>query len=1037
MKRSSLKYVLVCLLSLLIVKINAQPRPGDATLQINGQGHLSQISESIQTADGKFIITSSTDKTICIWDVANKKLLEQVRGGKSIFNQGKIYAIAISPDNRFLAVGGFLAIGTETDGELAGQIRIYDFATRKQILRLQGHANVVTALRFSADGKFLLSGASDSSVIAWKIVSTGAKPLFTISKKILQSGLLLEDIETFGNTVLVTEENHLVKYILPSMFRKTVSWNYQGEVSSISVNQNKNIVVITTTRDELVVMDTALREIQHVKLDDYSSHAALSPNGQYLITEGKDSKVTFFVKKSGKYIKSSNIDFPGGSTVLGMGFTANNEFYMAGGPLNLLQFYSVSGDGSTAAVTPGVKLTSTGKTFTGISVNGNNLALNDDALNYTTSPTDFKYLFNTEAGRLLPFDLADTSLYPISKTEKDSLRLLYSNAAADMLIYTNDSVTGTVNRDGGNGYRHICGIITKKGQVISGSGAGFLNMYDNRGRMLAAFIGHEGDVKSISETKDGNYLFSVSFDKTIRMWDLRQVKNQISYKNYDELEDVWKEFIKNNYPDLDVLKENSMETLYNIMMSDNGNGASINAPYLIKPQVVEPRLNIFIAENNEWVMWNGNGYFKASANGAAYIGWYIYKGEDENAEFYTADKLYDNYYRPDIINRLLLSNEYAADILKDSKSDSKLSIAQQVSNMPVLKLERPTVTGPVIEKNISLVFSIDNKDNLEDVILFQNGKRISIPQEKIRGLKVNTLSIPVELVSGENLFVASVLNKSKVESSPVKFNLTWAGAQPTSSLYILTVGVDKYRNSKYNLNYARADASGVALQLAASAATIFKNIQVDSLFDENATAENLRTKLELLQKRIKPEDVFLFFYAGHGIMNDPEDGSKPDFHLVLHKVTQMEGNETMLRENAMSATGLKDLLLKISAQKQLILIDACNSGGAITTFTRGVGEEAAIFQLARSTGFTVLSSTNQDQFATEVKAIGHGIFTYALLNGLNGEADLKNDGKITVKEIELYLNDIIPLLSEKYKGSQQFPQSFSRGMDFPLTIKAK
>ena len=87
------------MLSLLLVKINAQPRPGDATLQINGQGHLSQISESIQTADGKFIITSSTDKTICIWDVANKKLLEQVRGGKSIFNQGKIYAIAISPDN--------------------------------------------------------------------------------------------------------------------------------------------------------------------------------------------------------------------------------------------------------------------------------------------------------------------------------------------------------------------------------------------------------------------------------------------------------------------------------------------------------------------------------------------------------------------------------------------------------------------------------------------------------------------------------------------------------------------------------------------------------------------------------------------------------------------------------------------------------------------------------------------------------------------------------------------------------------------------
>ncbi|MBL0273805.1 MAG: caspase family protein [Chitinophagaceae bacterium] len=94
-----------------------------------------------------------------------------------------------------------------------------------------------------------------------------------------------------------------------------------------------------------------------------------------------------------------------------------------------------------------------------------------------------------------------------------------------------------------------------------------------------------------------------------------------------------------------------------------------------------------------------------------------------------------------------------------------------------------------------------------------------------------------------------------------------------------------------------------------------------------------------------------------------------------------------------------------------------------------------MFQLARSTGFTVLSSTSQEQFASEMKALGHGLFTYALLNGLNGEADLKKDGKITVKEIELYINEVIPSLSEKYKGSQQFPQSFSRGMDFPLTIK--
>jgi len=46
------------------------------------------------------------------------------------------------------------------------------------------------------------------------------------------------------------------------------------------------------------------------------------------------------------------------------------------------------------------------------------------------------------------------------------------------------------------------------------------------------------------------------------------------------------------------------------------------------------------------------------------------------------------------------------------------------------------------------------------------------------------------------------------------------------------------------------------------------------------------------------------------------------------------------------------------------------------------------------------------------------------------DAGLIQYGRITVKEIEHCLNEIIPVLSEKYKGIQQFPQSFSRGWIF-------
>ncbi|MBL0131536.1 MAG: caspase family protein [Chitinophagaceae bacterium] len=685
--------------------------------------------------------------------------------------------------------------------------------------------------------------------------------------------------------------------------------------------------MITSNRKELVIMDTTLKELQVISLNESSTRCAISPNGQYLVTEGKDSKADFFIWKAGSYKASGSIDFPGGSTVLGMGFLGNNEFYMAGGPLNILQFYSVKENALTIAdVNSGVTLSGAGRTFTGIVVHDKNLALNDDSKAQTNSSADFKYIFNTEAGRLQNFVVADSLLYPLDPIERDSIRISVDSSATQMYIYTLDSVTGTIRRDGGNGYQHVCATVTTKHQVISGSAAGFLNLYNNKGEMLAAFIGHEGDVKSIQETKDGNFLFSTSLDKTIRMWDLRQVKNQLSFRTYTDLENGWKQFISKYYPAFDSSAANPIEWLYNEMMKEGSEASAVNATYLILPQYIEPRLNLFIAENNEWVMWNNKGYFKASGNGAAYIGWYVYKGEDTDAEFYTADKLYDNYYRPDIINHLLFSNEYTADILRNSKDVSNLSIAEQVSNMPVLRLEKLVDTSQLTDKNINLKFSVDNKEFLGDVLLYQNGKRITINADMIRGLKVGAPGIPVELVTGENLFVASVLNKNKVESTPIKFKLTYIGARPSSNLYILAVGVDRYKNNRYNLNYAKADASGIVQQLAGSAKTIFKNIQVDSLFDEEATVENLTGKMELLQKKIKPEDVFLFFFAGHGIMNDPVDATKPDFYLVLHKVTQMTGNETMLKENALSATGLKDLLLNIPAQKQLVLLDACNSG---------------------------------------------------------------------------------------------------------------
>jgi uncharacterized caspase-like protein len=117
-------------------------------------------------------------------------------------------------------------------------------------------------------------------------------------------------------------------------------------------------------------------------------------------------------------------------------------------------------------------------------------------------------------------------------------------------------------------------------------------------------------------------------------------------------------------------------------------------------------------------------------------------------------------------------------------------------------------------------------------------------------------------------------------------------------------------------------------------------------------------------------------------------------------------------------------------------MDACQSGGMVNYLAaRGVKEERAIAQLARSTGTYWFTASGSEQYATEFQELGHGLFTYALLKGLEGEADgLNQDGKITINELSSYLNDKVPSLSEKHKGQVQYPNTYGFGQDFPIVI---
>ena len=83
----------------------------------------------------------------------------------------------------------------------------------------------------------------------------------------------------------------------------------------------------------------------------------------------------------------------------------------------------------------------------------------------------------------------------------------------------------------------------------------------------------------------------------------------------------------------------------------------------------------------------------------------------------------------------------------------------------------------------------------------------------------------------------------------------------------------------------------------------------------------------------------------------------------------------------------------------------------------------------------MVAAAAKAQFAIELEELGHGAFTYTLLEGLEGKADRSGDGAITIRELMGYVEDRLPDLSEEAGGEPQFPVINSKGQDFPIAFR--
>jgi WD40 repeat protein len=159
-----LKKITPLLLTLILFPLQLHTQPTEPILKIETGMHTAPIMRiGIDSAE-RYLVTGSDDKTIKVWELKRGKLIKTLRPPIGNGNEGKIYAVAISPDGRHIAGGGWT--GYKWDDSFS--IYIFDLNTGKLIKRLSNLPKVILHLTYSKDGRYLVAGLGDNGIRIYK-----------------------------------------------------------------------------------------------------------------------------------------------------------------------------------------------------------------------------------------------------------------------------------------------------------------------------------------------------------------------------------------------------------------------------------------------------------------------------------------------------------------------------------------------------------------------------------------------------------------------------------------------------------------------------------------------------------------------------------------------------------------------------------------------------------------------------------------------------------------------------------------------------
>jgi hypothetical protein len=448
-------------------------------------------------------------------------------------------------------------------------------------------------------------------------------------------------------------------------------------------------------------------------------------------------------------------------------------------------------------------------------------------------------------------------------------------------------------------------------------------------------------------------------------------------------------------------------------------------------QTKQPLVGLYFFGDRDWVAVAPDGLFDGTADAMQQVSWRVGSAN----EVISLDSFYNDFYhpglvaeiteggrpraRPDIAGVLQLPGLRAMLMQGLARFDSR-------EGTPVLCFpERPTAAPQIFADAQPLALSVEDLTFDED--------DPACPWRR-------------ELPAGRQYEVVGGSGSGKSESPRLSYDGAKSGTE-SSVLHVQTIGVSEYDLASSGLKPLPASSAGAKevekyfVRQQKNAGKLYRRVRVwEGLYDQRATRDGIRRRFAEMAGAMRGEDVVFLFLSGHGLVPAGQE-------MFYFAPADMRGPSPQdERETGLNTAMLAEAMRELPARRVVLIIDACQSGGAIESLSKIAQAKASVWEremrAAEShkrrgprpdTGVYVIAAATPLQQAVQ-PVVGNGALVTTLLEAL-AATDKRGDGRVWLRDVVRQVQRRLPEVSREI-GLSHTPMFVSAGVDFPIGGKA-